>query len=74
MDQLNGIKSKSETLELTILDPCDTEVLKITPFTEPSVTFIVGEETPLIYQIEIERNELKCPVELSLQILCNNIE
>ena len=42
LDQINGIRSESETLELTIKDPCDLEVLKITPFPEPSVTYLLG--------------------------------
>ena len=42
LDQLNGIKSESQTLELTIKDPCDLEVLKITPLPEPSVTYLLS--------------------------------
>ena len=73
-DEASDLESTILNIFVDIVDPCDQEVLQLTTsITESSVDFPLKQE-PLLYQISILRSVQNCPVDLSLNLVCNGGE
>ena len=70
VDTLNSVSSSAQTLTLSVIDPCDSQTLSISPFASAAVSYDL-RDPPLLFQLQVAKSVDGCPVETRLKVTCN---